>query len=251
MVHSGSCCKRLIQHDTRFQSHSGSLQTPLSDLLDKQPTSFPPAQRATASHQLPAVQLKARVHVCLKEYHSSFLLLISALSSSLSLISVPSSFLLQLSTLLFCSSPTLISFHISSRVLLLFKLLFSPFSLPPFTSYTLSSLLLLCCHLSLTLQSLSSTFILFFALFLYFKVCFLLSLMPSICPLSPCECMFLISSFLCLFFHLLFSPCSSSLPLSLLFSFTFVHPYSDFHLKLKVCVSSRNFQLECPLKLSF
>lgn len=145
MVHSGSSCKRLIQHDTRFQSHSGSLQTPLSDLLDKQPTSFPPAQRATASHQLPAVQLKARVHVCLKEYHSSFLLLISALSSSLCLIIFPPPALYP--PVLFFSHSHLFS-HFISCSSALFKLLFSPFSLPPFTSYTLSSLLLLCCHLS-------------------------------------------------------------------------------------------------------
>ncbi len=181
MVHRGSRSNRLIQHDTRSRSHSGSLQTPLNDSLDKQPTPFPPTQSATPSHRLPAVQLKARVCVCARACVRACVCVvkrISFLNSSPDFSSVilslsrhlsfscppPSCFvLLLLSSLQLCSahffifsSLRLCSLHFQAFSLQLPSLPFPPlhFSSPHFMSTPfislfplLLSLWFLCSHL--------------------------------------------------------------------------------------------------------
>lgn len=72
-----------------------------------------------SNYEPPAPSSAAQSGVCacvwLETYHSQFLLLISALSSSVSLVSVSSSPLLLPSTLLFCSPPPRSLFSSSHR----------------------------------------------------------------------------------------------------------------------------------------
>lgn len=203
MVHPVSWSKKLIQHDTRSQSHSGSLQTPLSDSLDKQPTAFPPTQSATLSHRLPAVQLKATERVFIR---ASSLISSTALSSSHA--SASSSLLLV--------SPRqhFPSFHPYVCVLVLFALLPSSLFLS-FTFFNSSALLYVLVSFPLLL---SCPLIVFWPHF--FSYFFGLLPLPFLFLMSP----YLFSPLLVLSFtHI----CFISSPQSLIFSFL---PHSSYFL---------------------
>lgn len=230
MGHPGSGSQRLIQHDTLSRSHSGSLQTPLSDSLDKQPTPFPPTQSATLSHRLPAGQLKARERGGgLKEYNSSFHLL----SSSPHLLFISPSPALHPTALFFCSP--------------------SPFSPPPPLSLLVFSLL-----------SLFLTFTLLLSSLVFSSPRFLLSLLcPCLLsslrfPLShllvshvssplPLSCPLLVYSLLFLSSCLAFITSFLSSPYLCLFSVFYLPVSSCLLISFHVLVSLPSFSLFYPL----